>query len=244
MTKRGSGASPGPALKVAGLHSYYGSSHVLQGIDMEVLDGNLLALLGRNGAGKTTLVHTIMGMVRPSQGSIEIFGAHVAGKPAHEIVRAGVALVPQGRRIFAELTVEENLRLASARKYQSQWQIDDVYTLLPRLKERRHHSGNQISGGEQQMLAIGRALLLNPRLLLLDEPSEGLAPIVVQAVEEVLDSLRQVGIAAVLVEQSLNFALRIADRVAIMESGRITWSGTPEEARASSGLVRRALGVG
>jgi branched-chain amino acid transport system ATP-binding protein len=233
-------------LEVRGLNAHYGLSHVLQGIDLTVEPDQVVALFGRNGVGKSTLVHTIAGLHRPSSGSVSLDGRDLAGRPPHEIARAGIALVPQGRRVFAPLTVEENLRLATRARGQSNgaWTLDRVYELLPRLAERRRNHGDQLSGGEQQMLVIGRALLRNPSLVLLDEPSDGLAPRLVEQVADVLSHLRTAGIPALLVEQNLRMALGLADVVMIMTKGRIAYTGSVSDFRHSPETARALLGVG
>lgn len=230
-------------LRVRDLNVHYGPSHVLQGVALDVRRDQVVALFGRNGVGKTTLMHALMGMLAPSSGSIVFDGEELAGAPAHVVARHGVALVPQGRRIFARLTVEENLRLATRAARDGQWTFERIYDLLPRLHERRPYRGDQLSGGEQQMLALGRALLLNPRLLLLDEPSEGLAPAIVEDIADVLVRLREEGIPAVLVEQNLGMALRLADVVLIMTKGSIAWRGTTDQFRRNPETAKSLLGV-
>ncbi|GLW66653.1 ABC transporter ATP-binding protein [Actinomadura rubrobrunea] len=231
-------------LAVSGLRAGYAGTTVLDGVDLTVPAGAVVALLGRNGVGKTTFVHTVMGMLRPYSGSIRLDGRELAGAAAHAVARAGVAIVPQGRRVFAPLTVEENLRIAAGRRRRGPWTVDRVYELMPRLAERRANRGDQLSGGEQQMLAIGRALLRNPRLLLLDEPSDGLAPAVVGQIAEVLERLRGDGISALLVEQDLRLAFRLADEVAVMRKGRIAHRGPTAEFRSDRDRARALLGVG
>jgi branched-chain amino acid transport system ATP-binding protein len=209
--------------------------------------GGVVALLGRNGAGKTTFVHTVMGMLKPYSGSIRVGGRELAGAAAHNVARHGVAIVPQGRRVFAPLTVEENLRIASRRgggPRTHAWTPMRIYELMPGLAARRTHRGDQLSGGEQQMLAIGRALLQNPRLLLLDEPSDGLAPTVVEQVAELLEDLRGEGITAVLVEQDLHLAVRLADEVAVMQKGRIVYRTSTADFRRDRDRAHTLLGVG
>ncbi|UUU20510.1 ABC transporter ATP-binding protein [Streptomyces sp. DSM 40750] len=242
-------------LSVRDLRAGYAGTTVLDGVDFHLPAGAVVALLGRNGVGKSTFVHAVMGMLRPSSGSIRVDGRELAGAAAHTVARSGVAIVPQGRRVFAPLTVEENLRIATpgsrrtgrARRTGSSpgaWTPERVYELMPRLAERRTHRGDQLSGGEQQMLAIGRALLRNPRLLLLDEPSDGLAPTVVDLIAEVLEGLRGEGIAAVLVEQDLHLAFRLADEVAVMRKGRIVHRSSTAEFRGDRERAHGLLGVG
>ncbi|WP_211369767.1 ABC transporter ATP-binding protein [Nonomuraea turkmeniaca] len=230
-------------LSVRDLRAGYAGSTVLDGVDLTVPAGGVVALLGRNGAGKSTFVHTVMGMLKPYSGSIRLGDRELAGAAAHTVARAGVAIVPQGRRVFAPLTVAENLRIASTRGRDG-WTPERVYELMPRLAERRDNRGDQLSGGEQQMLAIGRALLRGPRLLLLDEPSDGLAPAVVDQVAELLEGLRGEGIAAVLVEQDLHLAFRLADEVAVMQKGRIVHRSSTADFRADRARAHALLGVG
>jgi branched-chain amino acid transport system ATP-binding protein len=228
------------ALDVRDLHAYYGESHVLQGVALQVADRESVALLGRNGAGKTTTIAAIAGFVRPRGGSVRLGGADLTGAPAHRIAAAGVALVPQGRRVFADLSVRENLLLAAR---QGVWTLERVLELFPSLRKRLDNLGDQLSGGEQQMVAIGRALLRNPVLLLLDEPSEGLAPKLVAEVGDALVRLRESGLALLLVEQNLALATRVAQRVYVMSKGAIVFAGTSEELAASSDVESRYLGV-
>jgi branched-chain amino acid transport system ATP-binding protein len=230
------------ALVVRDLHAYYGESHVLQGVSLEVPEGGSVSLLGRNGAGKTTTIAAIVGLVRPRGGSVAVRGTDVAGKPPHEIARAGVGLVPQGRRVFSDLSVRENLVLA-ARPVRGGWDLARVLELFPSLERRLENFGDQLSGGEQQMVAIARALMRNPAVLLLDEPSEGLAPKLVDEVGEALVRLRESGLAILLVEQNLALATRLAQRVYVMNKGTIVFSGAPEELAASREVETRYLGV-
>ena len=229
-------------LEVRGLHAYYGDSHVLQGVDVDVRDGEAVALVGRNGAGKTTTIAAIMGSIRPRAGSVRVGPSEVAGQPAHRIARAGVALVPQGRRIFAELSVRENLLIA-ARPVTGGWDERRVLELFPALGRRLGNRGDELSGGEQQMLAIGRALMRNPGVLLLDEPSEGLAPKLVTEMGEALRSLRGTGLAILLVEQNLGLATRVAERLYVMNKGTIVFGGTPAELAARPDIEASYLGV-
>ena len=232
----------GPALAVQGLHAYYGESHILQGIDLEVAPGEAVSLIGRNGAGKTTTIAAIAGFVRPRGGSVTISGADLTGAPSHEIARAGVALVPQGRRIFGDLSVGENIADA-ARPIPGGWNEARVLELFPVLARRRAVHGDDLSGGEQQMLAIARALVRNPTLLLLDEPSEGLAPKLVEQVGEILATLRATGLALLLVEQNLGLATRVGQRVLVMNKGTIVFAGTPAELAAHRDVEARYLGI-
>lgn len=229
-------------LDVDGIHSYYGKSHILQGLALQVADGALLTVLGRNGAGKSTTLKTIAGVIAPRSGSIRFNGQHIAGLPAHRIAAMGVCLVPEHRGIFKLLTVEENLKLGLRRA--SPWQLDDIYRIFPRLKERRRNGGGQLSGGEQQMLAIGRALMNHPRLLMLDEPVEGLAPVIVEEIVAQLKLIKQSGVAIVLVEQNLEVCTQLADRHIIIEQGRVVFEGSNAEFLADDGVKDRYLGVG
>ena len=224
------------------LHAYYGESHVLQGVDLAVGRGEAVSLVGRNGAGKSTTVGAIAGLVRARAGTVAVGGVELRGAPAHRIARAGVALVPQGRRIFADLTVRENLLLA-ARLVRGGWDERRVLELFPSLGRRLANRGDELSGGEQQMLAIGRALLRNPDVLLLDEPSEGLAPKLVEQVGDALVALRSTGLALLLVEQNLALATRVGERLYVMNKGRIVWQGTPGELAAQPDIEARYLGV-
>ena len=225
-------------LRVDDVHTYYGESHVLHGVSLEVQPGEAVALLGRNGVGKTTLMRTIVGFTPPRRGRVLFEGREIHGLPPYRIARAGLAIVPQGRRIFAPLTVTENLAIGARTGV---WTEAKVQEIFPRLRARAAQSGGSLSGGEQQMLAIGRALLTNPRLMLLDEPSEGLAPIVVREIGRVLVQLKESGLAILLVEQNVPLALRVADRVYVMSKGQIMYHG------AASGLdedlKRRFLGI-
>jgi branched-chain amino acid transport system ATP-binding protein len=231
-----------PALSVQGLHAYYGESHVLQGIDLEVASGEAVSLIGRNGAGKTTTIASITGFVQPRSGTVRIHGADLTAAAPHRIARAGVGLVPQGRRIFGDLSVAENLVVA-ARPVSDGWDEAKVMALFPILERRRAVRGDQLSGGEQQMLAIARALMRNPTVLLLDEPSEGLAPKLVEQVGEILTTLRATGLALLLVEQNLGLATRVGQRVLVMNKGTIVFSGTPAELSADRDVEARYLGV-
>jgi len=229
-------------LDVDGIHSYYGKSHILQGLALQVPDGALVTVLGRNGAGKSTTLKTIAGVIAPRNGSIRFNGQNIAGLPAHRIAAMGVCLVPEHRGIFKLLTVEENLKLGLRRA--SPWQLDDIYRIFPRLKERRRNGGGQLSGGEQQMLAIGRALMNHPRLLMLDEPVEGLAPVIVEEIVAQLKLIKQSGVAIVLVEQNLEVCTQLADRHIIIEQGRVVFEGSNADFLADDGVKDRYLGVG
>ncbi len=227
-------------LEVDAIHTYYGDSHILQGVSVRVGVGEGVAILGRNGAGKTTLIRSIVGFTPPRAGRIRFEGEAISGWPAHRIARRGLALVPQGRRIFSPLTVRENLLLGARA---GRFALERVLELFPRLRERADQLGGTLSGGEQQMLAIGRALLTNGRLLLLDEPSEGLAPLIVREIGVIVRRLREAGLAILLVEQNYHLALQMADRVYVMNKGQIVYEGTPAGLEAREDVKRRYLGV-
>ncbi len=231
-------------LVVRDVRAGYAGSTVLDGVDLTVHGGEVLGLLGRNGAGKSTLMSTIVGWVPASAGSITLDGQELTGLPTHRIARAGVAIVPQGRRVFGPLTVEANLRIAVPRDSRGDWTLERVYQLMPSLFDRRNNRGDQLSGGEQQMLAIARALLLEPRLMLLDEPSDGLAPSVVERVVDVVSSLREEGLSVLLVEQDLHAAFAVSDRILVMQKGRIVHDSPTREFRSDAERARRLLGVG
>ena len=228
-------------LDVSGLHSFYGKSHILYGVSLNVREGEIVTLLGRNGAGKTTLLKSLVGLIRPRQGSIRMFGNVATGFPPYRIASLGVGYVPEGRRIFSNLTVEENLMVPLERA--GPWNVERIYDLFPRLAERRQNKGRQLSGGEQEMLSIARALLLNPKLLLLDEPSQGLAPLVVRAVFKVISDARASGIAVLLVEQNVRAALDIADRAYLIDDGRMVFEGEAEDLAENESRVRALAGV-
>ncbi|HWM78679.1 MAG TPA: ABC transporter ATP-binding protein [Methylomirabilota bacterium] len=227
-------------LEVEGIQTYYGESHVLHGVSVRVAPGEAVALLGRNGAGKTTLIRSVAGMTPPRDGRVVFDGQGVERWPAYRIARRGLALVPQGRRIFAPLSVRENLLLGAR---PGEWRLEKVYDLFPRLREREGQSGGTLSGGEQQMLTIGRVLLTNGRMLVLDEPSEGLAPIIVREIGRVVQGLKGERLSILLVEQNYHLALRVADRVYVMNKGQIVWEGTPAGLEAAEEIKRRFLGV-
>ncbi|HEY6258900.1 MAG TPA: ABC transporter ATP-binding protein [Xanthobacteraceae bacterium] len=229
------------ALTAEGLHTYYGKSHILHGIGLEVAEGKITALLGRNGAGKTTTLRSLMGLTPAREGHITIFGADTTRWPTFRIAARGVGYVPEGRRIFANLTVEENLKVPLQRG--GPWTSERIYQLFPRLAERKQNRGRQLSGGEQEMLSIGRALLLNPRLLILDEPSQGLAPLVVREVFRVIAQMRQDGIAVLLVEQNARMSLEIADHAYVLDDGGIVYSGPAQELAADNTRVQALAGA-
>jgi branched-chain amino acid transport system ATP-binding protein len=228
-------------LDVADLHTYYGESHVLHGVSLSVADGEVLTILGRNGMGKTTLIRSIIGFTPPREGTIRLREDDVTGWAPYRLVERGMALVPQGRRVFPSLTVRENLDVA--RRGDGRWSIDRVHELFPRLRERASNRANKLSGGEQQMLAIGRALMSNPALLLLDEPTEGLAPLLVREVGRVIGELKREGLSILLVEQNLPLALSVADRVHILSRGHIVYGGRPDALAADEDVKSRFLGV-
>jgi len=229
------------ALEVEGVHTYYGESHVLQGISLRVEPGEVLAILGRNGMGKTTLIRTIVGFTPPREGHVRYKDTEVTRLPSFRMVELGMALVPQGRRVFPSLSVQENLDVA--RRGAGRWSLEQVYALFPRLRERAGNRANKLSGGEQQMLAIGRALMSNPDLLLMDEPTEGLAPLLVREVGRVIAELKRSGLSILLVEQNLALALSVADRVHVLSRGQIVHTGTPAELMRNDDVKTRYLGV-
>ncbi|MGG5889694.1 ABC transporter ATP-binding protein [Falsiroseomonas sp. HC035] len=227
-------------LEVRDLHVRFGQAHILQGVSLSI-GAAPVAIVGRNGMGKTTLCQAVMGLVRASEGAISLDGSPLAGLPPFRIARRGIALVPQGRRTFPSLTVDEHLRLVATRG--ARWNIDRVYETFPRLAERRRNGGTELSGGEQQMLAISRALLMNPRLVIMDEPSEGLAPVIVDHLIEVLRGLPADGMGLLLVEQNLRVATEVAEEVAVMVTGRIATTMPATRLAEDPDLQRRYLGV-
>jgi len=229
------------ALVAEGLHTYYGKSHILHGVGLEVAEGKITALLGRNGAGKTTTLRTLMSLTPAREGRVTIFGTDATGWPTHRIAASGVGYVPEGRRIFANLSVEENLKVPLERP--GPWTVERIYKLFPRLAERRQNRGRQLSGGEQEMLSIGRALLLNPRLLMLDEPSQGLAPMIVRDVFRIVSAMRDEGISVLLVEQNARLSLEIADQAYVLDDGAIVYSGSARELAADEARVRALTGA-
>ncbi len=229
------------ALQADGLHTYYGKSHILHGVSLHVAEGRITALLGRNGAGKTTTLRSLVGLTPPREGRITIFGVDTTRWPAHRIAGSGVGYVPEGRRIFANLSVEENLKVPRERP--GPWTIARIYALFPRLAERRHNRGRQLSGGEQEMLSIGRALLLNPRLLILDEPSQGLAPLIVREVFQIVAKMRDEGISVLLVEQNARMSLEVADHAYVLDDGVVVYSGPAAELAADEARVQELAGV-
>ena len=233
------------ALRLSGVHAYYGESHVLRGVSFCLRRGRLLVLLGRNGAGKTTCIASIIGFLPPREGEVALFGEAIARRAPEAIATRGVGLVPQGRRMFPSLTVRENLLVAARppRNGDGAWSLPDVYGLFPQLRAREHALAGTLSGGEQQMAAIGRALLCNPRVLLLDEPSEGLAPQVVASLARALVALKERGLSMVLVEQNTGLALKVADDVVILDRGTIVYDGTAKDVAGRRELLEAHLGI-
>jgi branched-chain amino acid transport system ATP-binding protein len=233
-----------PMLDVKGLEASYGDSQVLFGVDLSIGAGEVVTLLGRNGMGKTTTVHSIMGLVRPRGGEVRIEGVDVTGAASYAIAKRGLGLVPEGRQVFPTLSVEENLiATAAARFGPARWTLERVYTLFPRLKERRANMGNQLSGGEQQMLAVGRALMTNPKLVILDEATEGLAPLIRQEIWDCLRRLKGEGEAILVIDKNVDALAAFADRHVILEKGRVVWSGTSAELTADPVLKDRYLHI-
>ena len=234
-----------PMLKIDNIDVYYGAIHALKGIGLEVNEGEIVTLIGANGAGKSTTLRTISGLLKPKAGSITFLGQNIAGVRAHEIVKKGISQVPEGRRVFAEMTVLENLDLgAFVRKDKAgiQQDLKHVFELFPRLEERKNQSAGTLSGGEQQMLAMGRALMSRPKLLLLDEPSMGLAPLLIKEIFNIIVDINKSGTTVLLVEQNANMALSIANRAYVLETGRITLSGKAQDLAASEDVRKAYLG--
>jgi branched-chain amino acid transport system ATP-binding protein len=229
-------------LEVSGLNSYYGDSHILFDVALKVESHEMVALLGRNGAGKTTTLNSLMGVVTPRTGSVKLDGVELAGKKAHAIARGGMQLVHESRRIFGSLNVEENIILAGLTA-RNKWPLERIYEMFPRLKQRRASRGTDLSGGEQQMLAIARALVRDPRLLLLDEPFEGLAPIIVRDLVRVCRELAQTGLTIVIVEQNIAAALSLAQRAYILNNGYVVHESTTQELRNDTTILQQYLGV-
>jgi len=230
-------------LEVQDIHTYYGDAYVLQGLSIKLEQGQILGLLGRNGVGKTTLVNSIVGFNPPRRGRVVFKGDDITEKSSFETVRSGMGLVPQGRRVFPTLGVEENLLVALRSPDRHNWTLDRVYDLFPRLRERRLQRAKTLSGGEQQMLAIGRALMTNPDCLIMDEPSEGLAPIIIQSLWEAVAKLKEQGLSILLVEQNANLALKLVDYVHVMSKGQVVYSSTPQELRANDKIKSSYLGI-
>jgi len=229
------------ALEALNIHTYYGKSHILHGVNLEVAEGKITTLLGRNGAGKSTTLRSLMGLTPAREGKITIFGTDTTQMAPFQIAALGVGYVPEGRRVFANLTVDENLRVPIERS--GSWTIARIYELFPRLAERKMNRGRQLSGGEQEMLAIARALLVNPKLLMLDEPSQGLAPLVVAEVFRIITEMRREGISVLLVEQNARMSLEIADFAYVLDNGRVVYSGTARELAADEARVQTLAGA-
>jgi branched-chain amino acid transport system ATP-binding protein len=230
-------------LEVDDIHTYYGDAYVLQGLSIKLEQGQILGLLGRNGVGKTTLVNSIVGFTPPRRGRIVFKGADITANPSFATVRGGMGLVPQGRRVFPTLSVEENLLVAERNTERHNWNLKRVYALFPRLEERRSQRAKTLSGGEQQMLAIGRGLMTNPDCLIMDEPSEGLAPIIIQGVWEAIGKLKAEGLSILLVEQNASLALKLVDYVHVMSKGQVVYSGKPDELWADETVKASYLGI-
>ena len=232
-------------LEINGLETAYGQSQVLFGMELKVGNGEVVTLLGRNGMGKTTTLHSLMGLVPSRSGNIRFQGQELRELPSYQIAKTGLSLVPEGRQIFPNLTVHENLVATASNRSQSEnpWNLDRVFDLFPRLPNRIHHMGNQLSGGEQQMLAIGRALMTNPKLLILDEATEGLAPLIRNEIWNCVSSLKSAGQSILLVDKNIDALTRIADRHYIIEKGKVVWDGTSSELQGDEDLQHRFLGV-
>src|ERR1700748_1313815 len=233
------------ALNLTNVHAFYGDSHILHGVSFSLRPGGVLALLGRNGAGKTTCISTVVGFLKPREGEIKLFGESIEGLSPERISQLGIGLVPQGRRIFPSLTVRENLIVArqGGSSTEKAWNVDRIYSMFPRLQERHAQLAGTLSGGEQQMLAIGRALMGNPRVLLMDEPSEGLAPQLVAEVGRTIAQLKAEGQSIVLVEQNIKLTLDLADDVVIINTGRVVFRGTADQIKLDDAIVSQHLGV-
>jgi branched-chain amino acid transport system ATP-binding protein len=245
-----------PLIEVRGLHSYYSASHILRGIDFTVGHGETIGLMGRNGMGKSTLLKSIMGLVKPARGQVHIAGMDMTGRSAYEVANLGVAYVPEGRGIFGNLSVKENLIMAARKSRQPindinatsdavrrDWTYDRVLDTFPRLKERLGHGGQQLSGGEQQMLTIGRALMTNPDVLILDEATEGLAPLIAKEIWRICETIKQTGISSVIVDKNYQHVTQITDRNVILVKGEVVFTGTSQQLHAQPELLTRYLGV-
>ena len=229
------------ALTAERLNTYYGKSHILHDVSLTVAEGRITTVLGRNGAGKSTTLRSLVGLTPPRSGRVTLFGQDITGMPPYRIAASGVDYVPEGRRVFANLTVDENLRVPIERP--GPYTIERIYQLFPRLRERSGNSGRQLSGGEQEMLSIGRALLLNPRLLILDEPSQGLAPLIVKEVFRIVARMRDEGISVLLVEQNVRIGLEISDDVYVLENGQVVYSGSAEALRGDEARIQALAGA-
>ena len=244
MTSAASTSSP-PLLEVEAIETAYGTSQVLFGVSLALRKGECLTLIGRNGMGKTTTVKTIMGLLAPKAGRVTMAGAHLQGRPSYQVARAGLGLVPEGRQIFPNLTVRENLVATAGNRHRATqpWTIDTVYAMFPRLQERERNLGSNLSGGEQQMLAIGRALMTNPLLLILDEATEGLAPLIRAEIWACLQGLKDRGLAMIVIDKNIGPLLRLADRHCVLEKGRVVWQGSSDELRAQPDVLHQYVGV-
>ena len=229
------------AMQAEGINTYYGKSHILHDVGLSVAEGQITTLLGRNGAGKTTTLRSLVGLTPPRSGRVLLFGTDITGQPSYRVAASGVGYVPEGRRVFANLTVDENLRVPIERP--GLYTLDRVYQLFPRLGERKQNLGRQLSGGEQEMLSIGRALLLNPRLLILDEPSQGLAPLIVKEVFRIIAQMRAEGLSVRLVEQNVRMSLEISDHAYVLENGQMVYSGPAAELRADETRIQALAGA-
>jgi len=230
-------------LEIQDIHTDYGDAYVIQGLSLKLEQGQILGLLGRNGVGKSTLVNSVVGFTPPRRGRIVFKGADITHNSSFETIRSGMGLVPQGRRVFPTLSVEENLLVAERSVERHGWNLERVYALFPRLKERRNQRAKTLSGGEQQMLAIGRGLMTNPDCLIMDEPSEGLAPIIIQGVWEAIGKLKEQGLSILLVEQNASLALKLVDYVHVMSKGQLVYSARPEELKANDEVKSTYLGI-
>jgi len=230
-------------LQVKKINTFYGKSHVIHGISLEINKGELVSLLGRNGAGKTTTLRTIIGLTPPSSGSVLYEGVDITSNKPFKICRAGIGYVPEGRRIFATLTLEENLNIAIQKNRQRQWDRERIFDIFPALAERKKHRGIELSGGEQQMLSVARALMGNPSLLLMDEPTEGLAPLIVQLLIDIIGRIKKEGVTVLLVEQNVESAFKVADRHYILEQGEMVYSGGNEELKNDKEVMLRYLSI-
>jgi branched-chain amino acid transport system ATP-binding protein len=230
-------------LRICDIHTYYGESYILQGISLEIEKGSIIGIVGRNGMGKTTLLRSVIGFTPPRRGQIFFKDVDITQVPSYKIVRMNMGLVPQGRQIFPSLSVLENLTVGARAQGTDGWNLEKIYSLFPALKERAHHKGNQLSGGEQQMLAIARALMTNPEVILMDEPGEGLAPLLVNKIGETILQLKESGLSILLVEQNLPFAIKIADYIHVLGKGEIVHSSTPEALWQNEEVKTQYLGV-
>ncbi len=239
------GQGTAPIIEAQGLHTYYGASHILHGISLAISPGETLGLMGRNGMGKTTLLRSLLGLTPPTRGMVKIYGQDMTGMAAQKIVRQGIAFVPEDRGIFPNLTVRENLVMSSRRgpKGRDEWDLQRVLNTFPRLGQRLTHMGNHLSGGEQQMLTVGRALMTNPDLILLDEATEGLSPLMRKEIWSVILKIKQSGISAVIVDKDIKALLAVADRSIILNKGRIVHEGTSQELAANPAIHQQHLGV-